>query len=224
MNVTLRTMAGQRTAAATVLFPHRAMPGPKAPEGERREQILRAAYTVALRAGIDGVTLRAVAAEASLSHGLVAFHFGRKDALVDALLDRVLTTTGPLRDRDDETAPGQAPAHLRTLLHDELDRIAANPPALGLLLEYWALGTRRTSVRAKIARAIERYRAAVRHAAQAALRDRAPDAVITADGVAALAVSLVTGYAMQAVLDPKGFDRAAYLTAVSGMLAQVGAG
>ena len=200
------------------------MPGPKAPEHERREQILHAAYGVALRDGIDGVTLRAVAARASLSHGLVAFHFGRKDALVDALLDRVLTTTALLRDHPAPAAPDSAPTRLRLLLHDELERVAADPRALGLLLEYWALGTRRAAVRAKVARAIGRYRNAVRHTAEVALRNQPSRAAVSVDGIAAVAVSLVTGYAMQAVLDPQGFDRAAYLAAVTGVLAQLGAG
>ena len=69
------------------------MPGHKATEATRREQILKAAYEVALRRGIDGLTVRAVAARARLSHGLVLFHFKRKDQLGLALLDRVLATT-----------------------------------------------------------------------------------------------------------------------------------
>ena len=69
------------------------MPGQRAPEEQRREQILSAAYAVALRTGIAVVTLRAVAVEAGLSHGLLLFHFERKDELIGALLDRVLATT-----------------------------------------------------------------------------------------------------------------------------------
>src|SRR6187455_1998155 len=69
------------------------MPGQKAAEATRREQILKAAYEVALRRGIDGLTVRAVAARARLSHGLVLFHFKRKDQLGLALLDRVLEAT-----------------------------------------------------------------------------------------------------------------------------------
>src|ERR687883_1297380 len=69
------------------------MPGHKEAEATRREQILAAAYEVALHRGIDGLTVRAVAARARLSHGLVLFHFKRKDQLGLALLDRVLATT-----------------------------------------------------------------------------------------------------------------------------------
>ena len=65
------------------------MPGRRAPEEARREQIINAAYAVALRAGIADVTLRAVAVQAGLSHGLLIFHFKRKDQLIAALLDPI---------------------------------------------------------------------------------------------------------------------------------------
>ena len=66
------------------------MPRHRESEATRREQILQAAYEVALRRGIDGLTVRAVAARARLSHSLVLFHFKRKDQLGLALLDRVV--------------------------------------------------------------------------------------------------------------------------------------
>ena len=43
------------------------MPGQRESQATRREQILEAAYEVALRRGIDGLTVRAVAARARLS-------------------------------------------------------------------------------------------------------------------------------------------------------------
>ena len=45
------------------------MPGKKALEETRREDILRAAYDVAARQGLEALTLRAVAARADVSHG-----------------------------------------------------------------------------------------------------------------------------------------------------------
>ena len=75
------------------------MPGQKAAEAERRAQILEAAYKVALRKGLESLTVRAVAAAAGLSHGLVLFHFKRKDQLVRAVLDRVLANTLSQRQR-----------------------------------------------------------------------------------------------------------------------------
>ena len=48
------------------------------PEETRRQDIMRAAYDVAARQGLEAVTLGAVAARADVSHGTVVFHFKRK--------------------------------------------------------------------------------------------------------------------------------------------------
>src|SRR4029453_6540177 len=74
------------------------MVGKKVAEETRREDILRAAYDVAARQGVEALTLRAVAARADVSHGTVLFHFKRKRELVASLVDRVLYATAALRD------------------------------------------------------------------------------------------------------------------------------
>ena len=73
------------------------MPGRKASEETRREQIILAAHEVAARQGLNALTVRLVAAEAKLSTGLVFFHFTSRDQLLVALLDRLLATTTILR-------------------------------------------------------------------------------------------------------------------------------
>src|SRR6185312_17254718 len=71
----------------------RLMPGHKASEDARRRQIVRAAYEIASRSGLAGLTVRRVATRAGLSTGLVIFHFTTKERLVVALLDYVLENT-----------------------------------------------------------------------------------------------------------------------------------
>jgi AcrR family transcriptional regulator len=56
--------------------------------GTGRAALLDAAITVVANHGLRGLTLRAVAAEAGVSHGLVRHHFGTRDALVEATLSR----------------------------------------------------------------------------------------------------------------------------------------
>ena len=200
------------------------MPGQKAPEAERREQILAAAYAVALRVGIDGVTVRAVAAEAGLSHGLLVFYFKQKDQLIAALLDRVLATAALLRIPEDFAHIPHAADRLRALLRQELERLARGPQDFRLFLEYWALGARQPSIRAKIAAALERYRDALRTVAEGVLRaDSAHHGAVTPDGLAAVAVSLISGCAMQVMIDPDAFDLAAYFGAVRGIIEPLGA-
>ena len=69
----------------------------RAPMDVRRGQIVEAAFEVASREGIGGLTIRAVAAEAGLSHALVVHYFERKERLVHALLDWLIETTSVLR-------------------------------------------------------------------------------------------------------------------------------
>ena len=195
------------------------MPGPKAPEETRREQIVTAAYQVALRTGIDGVTLRAVAAKAKLSHGLVVFYFKQKDRLIGALLDRVLATTAMLDVSEDVARGSHAPERLGALLRQELDRLSRDPRGMRLFFEYWALGVRQVVIRRRIGAALERYRAAFRAMAEEMLPAASPNGIdVTPDALAAVAVSLVSGYAVQAMIDPDHFDTGAYLAAAQSLI------
>jgi AcrR family transcriptional regulator len=195
------------------------MPGPKAPQEMRREQIVTAAYAVALRTGIDGVTLRAVAAKAKLSHGLVVFYFKQKDHLIGALLDRVLATTAMLNVSEDVARRSHAPERLAALLRQELNRLSRDPRGMRLFFEYWALGVRRVVIRRRIGAALERYRAAFRAIAEELLPPTPANGVdVTPDALAAVAVSLISGYAVQAMIDPDHFDTGAYLAAAQSLM------
>lgn len=59
------------------------------PVAERREQLIAAARAVASREGIDGTTVRAVAAEAGVSLGVVHYCFEDKDELLRAVADSI---------------------------------------------------------------------------------------------------------------------------------------
>lgn len=54
--------------------------------GEGREALLRAAVRVVAASGLRNLTYRAVAKEAGVTHGLVAHHFGSRDALLEEAL------------------------------------------------------------------------------------------------------------------------------------------
>ena len=195
------------------------MPGQKASEAIRCEQILTAAYEVASRKGIDGLTVRAVAAKAKLSHGLVLFHFKRKDQLVNALLDRVLATTLKLHVPEDIARIPHALDRLRALLRQEMDRLSHEPRGIRLFFEYWARGTHHNATRVKISAALDSYRAVFRTTTEDILRtEPARFTGATSDGLAAVAVSLISGCAVQAMIDPDHFDINQYLAAVQGVI------
>lgn len=58
---------------------------------ERRTQILAATLRLVARDGFAGVTLRDVATEAGVVHGLIRHHFGSREALVAAAFDAAVT-------------------------------------------------------------------------------------------------------------------------------------
>jgi AcrR family transcriptional regulator len=59
------------------------------PIAERREQLVEAAIAVASRDGIDAATVRAVAAEAGVSLGVVHYCFQDKDELLEAMAHQI---------------------------------------------------------------------------------------------------------------------------------------
>ena len=193
------------------------MPGRKATEATRREQILKAAHEVALGRGIDGLTVRAVAAKARLSHSLVLFHFKRKEQLGLALLDRVLASTVTPGVADAVTAIRDPRERLLALVRQEMRRLSAEPRRVRLLLEYWARGAHNAVIRKKLLTALDQYRAMFRDVAEEALRGQG-DGLATPSGLAAAAVSLILGYPVQAMIDPAQLDSGEYLAAVDAII------
>jgi len=192
------------------------------PEEVRREQILGAAFDVACREGIVGLTVRAVAAEAQVSHALVLFHFGRKERLVHELLEWMLASTAVLHMSDDIARFPHALDRLHALLQQEMVRVSHQPEHTRLFLEYWALGARHAEIRTAISGELERYRGAFRAIMEELIRAEPATFIgATADGLAGVAVSWIHGCAVQAMIDPEHFDTEAYLTAVRGMVGRL---
>jgi AcrR family transcriptional regulator len=196
------------------------MPGQKANEATRRAQILKAAYEVALRRGVDGLTLRAVAGKARLSHGLVLFHFKRKEQLGLALLDRVLEMTVYLRVPDHISAIPDSRERLLALFGHEIQRLVEEPRRFRLLLEYWARGAHNAVIRAKISSGLNDYRDAFRSMAEQALPAEAARHG-TPDSTAAASLSLILGYAVQAIVDPEHCEVEEYLAVVGAILGRL---
>jgi AcrR family transcriptional regulator len=149
----------------------------------------------------------------------VLFHFKRKEQLVSAVLDRVLATTLALHIAEEVTRIREPRARLRALLQQEVDRLSRDPRQVRLFLEYWALGTRYTAIRVKISAELKRYRAAFRILTEEVVQaEGARFPGVTAEGLAAIAVSFINGCAVQAMIDPDHFDVGEYLASVQGIL------
>jgi len=209
------------------------MPGQKASEEHRRRDILRAAHDVAVRHGIEALTVRAVAARAAVSHGTVLFYFKRRDELVAALLDNVLEATTVLRIPADVERLTRPATRLRTLLRAEMERLSRDPRHFRLFLEYWALGVRNAMIRRRVRAALDGYRRAFRVVSEAIAREDRPTRRRTirpersatcavTDGLAAVAVSLIHGCVLQAVIDPKNFSVLQHFETASSLLDALG--
>ena len=61
--------------------------------GERRIEIVRAAWRIIASDGFDRATMREIAAEAGYTHGAVKPYFGSKDQLLTFAFDYVFTQT-----------------------------------------------------------------------------------------------------------------------------------
>lgn len=198
------------------------MPGRKAPEIARREQILNAAFRVAVRQRLAGLGIRDVAREAGLSTGLVLFHFKTKEALIAGLLEWLLENTSILRpDRQPHDARS-AQAALCGLVRAEARRLSADRQRSELFFDFWVAGTRASRLRGQMRRALAKYRREFRALAAAWLAASDGRCNATADGVAAAAVSFVQGCAIQAVIDPAGFDLKATLSVLDSLAEQLG--
>jgi TetR/AcrR family transcriptional regulator, transcriptional repressor of bet genes len=106
-----------------------------------------------------------------------------------------------------------------------MDRLSSEPRRMRLFFEYWARGTRDPVVGERISQALEQYRSALRGVTDEVLRSE-PEAFagVTADGLAAVAVSFINGCAVQAMVDPRHFDIGEYLSAVRAMIGHLAGG
>lgn len=196
------------------------MPGRKAPEEQRRETILRAAYAVAARDGLGALTGRAVGAEAGVSSGLVFYHFATKDALLAALLDWLLAHTLVAGELPVPLPPDATAAErMFAVVRRDVEALPRARVRVELFFHYWVLGTRDPAIRSTIRLALDRYRQSFLPLAEAVLTESGgPHAPGAAAGLAAVAASFVEGSALRAVLDPTGFDAAQAMTTLAAIL------
>ena len=197
-----------------------AMGGRKAPEEQRREEILRAAFVVAARDRLTGVTARAVASEAGVSSGLVFFYFRSVDWLLVELLDWLLRTTLVAGELAFLVATEADPAaRMMAVVRRDIERLPRQRARVELFFDYWVLGTRHPEIRNRIRKALDRYRDAFRPLAAAVVQgDPARYAGITAEGLATVAASFVEGCALQVVMDPDRFDVERSMTTLSALV------
>jgi AcrR family transcriptional regulator len=199
------------------------VPGRKAAKDSRRAQILRAGYRVATAVGLDRLTVRLVAAKARLSSGLVLFYFKTKERLLSAVLGDLLKAGANPAVATDVARSKSPVARLFSLIRAELKRMLSEPRRIRLFFEYSVRGFRDPLIRARMRAELRRYREAFRPAAKAVVASEPQRfAHVSAEGLAAVAVGVVEGGALQSVTDPVHFDVDEYLAAAKGLLERPG--
>jgi AcrR family transcriptional regulator len=103
------------------------------------ESILGAARQLFARRGFDGASIRAITKGAGANLGAVTYHFGSKQALYEAVLDRVLS---PLAERVARaaSAEGEALARIEEVVRAFFAHLDENPDMPQLMLQEIAAG------------------------------------------------------------------------------------
>lgn len=133
---------GMTSRGATQARPRRVRKSPEA----RRAEIVGCATELALRDGLETVTLRSVSTALGITGGLVGHYFPSVDDLLAEVFRTV--TVAELDDILSAAAEQDAPARLRSVLH-QLVADDRDPVSL-LLLDGWHAGRRRPAVRAAV--------------------------------------------------------------------------
>jgi AcrR family transcriptional regulator len=175
------------------------MPGKRAPVDQRRDEILDAAFRVAAQKGLERLTVRAVAAEAGLSPGLVFFHFETKDALLLAMLDGL--TAWMLGGYDEDLS---LPAQFVNQVRNDSNFGGQERQFLELFIEFLVFGARHPEMRKRLREALKQYRQIFNSPAQNLVQSHVQSLPnTTPESLSALATSLVIGNAVQTLLDPE---------------------
>ena len=194
------------------------MPGTKAADTTRRDQIVAAAFAIANKQGLRGITVREVAARAGLSPGLVIFHFGTKDRVVMALLEWVLETTTALSVGPDIQSVPDPLDRLVALLRQEMARLTREPRRIKLFFEFWSEGMWDRQIGRRMQRELDRYREAFHPmCAEVVAADPQRFGGVTAAGLTAVAVGFIKGCAVQSMIEPQ-LDVAQFLQAAERLL------
>lgn len=143
----------------------------KASRDERRKQFIEATITTIARTGYARATLTDVARTAGLSHGLVIFHFGTKEAL---FVETLLYLAGEYRDNWvnalAEAAPDPA-AQLEALIRADFNDAICDHDRLAAWSAFWGESQNRPLYLQECAANDEEYNRTIEDLCSALVRD-----------------------------------------------------
>ncbi|MDO7882818.1 TetR/AcrR family transcriptional regulator [Salinibacterium soli] len=176
-----------------------------------KAQLLRSALEIALREGLEPVTLDAVAAAEGVTPTAVVERFGSREGLMLALLDSVLARTLNA-DRDlGESDSGRR--GLGEMLVAEMEGLRRQAPVVELIFMFYF--ARRDDVyRRRIREALSNYRRSFEAALDESDARRGVDARV----LSSIVLSFLQGAAVQIIRDPDNFAPDDAIAAVRALL------
>jgi AcrR family transcriptional regulator len=168
----------------------------------RQKQILEAAITEFARHGFHATRMEDIARASGLSKGAVYLYYKSKDAIIAALM-RTLFTWELRGARAIVDGEGSATDRLLAITHmfaDELDRMVV---AMPILLEFYAVAFRQSSVREHLGQMYEEFRAPLAKLIQQGI-ERGEFRAVEPDVAALTWIALIEGLTLLWVVNPRG--------------------
>jgi AcrR family transcriptional regulator len=185
----------------------------------RREQILNAALESIAQRSLEGTRMRHIAEAAGVSQPSLHYYFDNKDALIVALLDRLLAEFRATREQG-LAAASSPEGKLRVFLEQQKEFLLKSPKTLEVYYDFWVQATKRPSVREKMKRMQTHWRSVIGAVLDEGVRQRAFSSA-RSEVAPALIVSLLHGAALQYIIEPESFDLDAYFEEVERWLARL---
>jgi TetR/AcrR family transcriptional regulator, transcriptional repressor of bet genes len=189
---------------------------------QRRAEIVDALLSVMAKTGFDNATVAAIAREAGLTSGLLHYHFENKQAILVALIERLLAGL----ERRVLLRLEEAGDDPRRRLHAVIDAHVAigddaDPRAVAAWVVVAAEAVRQSDVRRLYSRAIkatlERLSSLVSACLKAKKKDTRPAAAIAAATLSAIEGAYMLSAAAPGIL-PKGYAAPSLRRMVDGLI------
>ena len=185
-------------------------------------RILDAACDLIAEDGIDEVRIARVAQRAGASTGLVHHYFSTREELLEQALIHSFERSGDQRFGDDSgPAPGTAAEGLALAIRESLPAPGAQEREWVLWVELWLRAVREPDLRPVANRLYKRYREWIAAVIRTGVESGEFTAGIDVEATADVAMALLDGAGVRAMLDDPGMDVKAARRLVAGALAPV---
>ena len=186
---------------------------------ETADRILEAACELIAEDGIDEVRIARVAQRAGASTSLVHHYFSTREELLEQALVHSFEQAGVER-FDGEPATGSAVEGLAAAIRESLPYPGGQEREWVLWVELWLRAVREPGLRPVAARMYDRYRRWMAEVVGAGVESGEFPAGTDVDRVADLAVALLDGTGVRALLGDPAMDVEAARKLVAGVLAE----